>query len=852
MANIFDNLLGSLSSKFRSFSSSAKEVISKSAEERDAITDKVKSLTSSLSTFNNISRGPTTEAVSSIIKKKTESQALIDKKSSLMDATISAPGTPFKSTTPFDKAKSEAQEFFRSGKVDSEIDEMKKEWLMEESKVRWSEANPWLTYEEAVINPDFSDRFAKAEEKWSQLWESDKEALVPSLKTISEQSLIQQSEHKEDWIKDQISFFEDNKKAKNMMSLNDMQTHFPDWFAQKEEEYYQTQEVSAYMGLAIKTFDQDLVGLLGKDKMADMETKSALLGGGDPKTMLTAMSLDIIDFNDIANVGQDVYVKDDKIYYRGFEIDDKYLSDEGKQMAMVTDLVARFTGAMPTYGVISGLIKKGVFTLARAKDVPSIFAGGQKLLQGVDWAAKNAPFLTEITAFNTFEEITEAAIRKGTGQEYTFGNFIAGLAMGAGMAGTLTVLGKSVDTVELKGLVRDMEANVKDSGNIQSLRPVEFQGRSLEGLYLETRHVYYKGLNKPNIRPGVDVSAPIPKQQELDLTEAKEGGKPGDDMNKVSSKQLVSDESFIPKEGQPFEFSYVRNTEKAPQVGTRFGQDVEPAGKYMTVGSTESVKNIPNMETGNMRFDNPLVVDFGGGYGATNNWKNVLSKRFDGKTGAELSNAIQDAGYDGIITISKTGGKNYTSEIVALSPKTVDAGELKTRGLSQSVEAKAVEKSLTTGFDNLPKYMTVSMKDQAEKATKLIKSNYGEAKDIAMGKKAPPEGVFPESLYVAVEKKALADGDVKTLKELATTSRLNEDVTEMGQRIRTLGERDPYSPVAKMKDLINVRETVAKKKRGGQSPVKIKKQIRAEIQQQIVKVKIKKNTWAALIEELTC
>ena len=129
----------------------------------------------------------------------------------------------------------------------------------------------------------------------------------------------------------------------------------------------------------------------------------------------------------------------------------------------------------------------------------------------------------------------------------------------------------------------------------------------------------------------------------------------------------VTSESIIPKEGESFEFSYVRNTDKAPRKGARFGQDIEPAGKYMTVGKLKESR--PNMETGNIRFDNPLVIDFGDGYGKASNWKNVLSEKFEGKTGKELSKAIQDAGYDGIITVSEVGGKRYTSEVIALAVK---------------------------------------------------------------------------------------------------------------------------------------------------------------------------------------
>jgi DNA polymerase III sliding clamp (beta) subunit (PCNA family) len=136
---------------------------------------------------------------------------------------------------------------------------------------------------------------------------------------------------------------------------------------------------------------------------------------------------------------------------------------------------------------------------------------------------------------------------------------------------------------------------------------------------------------------------------------------------------VTTSERIIPETGKPFEFQYVRNRNRAPDMGSRFGQDIEPAGKYMTVGAPESVAGRNDMETGTARFENPLVVPFGAGYGEPSNWKSVLRDRY-GKTGKALSQAIRDDGYDGIVTVDKLSrtGEQYTSEIVdlgMLSPK---------------------------------------------------------------------------------------------------------------------------------------------------------------------------------------
>lgn len=116
--------------------------------------------------------------------------------------------------------------------------------------------------------------------------------------------------------------------------------------------------------------------------------------------------------------------------------------------------------------------------------------------------------------------------------------------------------------------------------------------------------------------------------------------------------------------GKPVSFDYIRNTEKAPQFGSQYGQDIEPAGRYLShkAHSVDMSQMPKTWETGNVSFDNPLVLNFGGNYGDKTNWKNVVSKAFGNKTGKDLSKAIFDAGYDGIVTVDKYGA----SEIVDL------------------------------------------------------------------------------------------------------------------------------------------------------------------------------------------
>lgn len=174
-------------------------------------------------------------------------------------------------------------------------------------------------------------------------------------------------------------------------------------------------------------------------------------------------------------------------------------------------------------------------------------------------------------------------------------------------------------------------------------------------------------------------------------------------------------------------------------------------------------------------------------------------------------------------------------------------GITKARGLSEGVEAKAIENKLSAGFGDLPEYQTVSMADQAQKASDFISKDYDTARSIALGEKAPPKGILPESIFVAVEDKAIKEGDVRMLQDLAN-SKLSASATTMGQRIRTLGERDPTSPVGAIQEVQNARIESLKGKditRETQDTVK-------QIKDSISKVKTTKETWNSFLESITC
>ncbi len=113
----------------------------------------------------------------------------------------------------------------------------------------------------------------------------------------------------------------------------------------------------------------------------------------------------------------------------------------------------------------------------------------------------------------------------------------------------------------------------------------------------------------------------------------------------------------------PFSFEYGHNPQSAPNFGSQYGQDIEPAGKYMVLITPENSVRLPHWTYGKHTFRNPLIISFGGMYAEESNWKKKLQQQ-SGATGAKLSKILAEQGYDGIITLDEN---DEISEMVDIS-----------------------------------------------------------------------------------------------------------------------------------------------------------------------------------------
>jgi hypothetical protein len=172
-------------------------------------------------------------------------------------------------------------------------------------------------------------------------------------------------------------------------------------------------------------------------------------------------------------------------------------------------------------------------------------------------------------------------------------------------------------------------------------------------------------------------------------------------------------------------------------------------------------------------------------------------------------------------------------------------GAVRPRGLSASVQRKAVVNKLSTTLGDVPEYRSISMADQSDQAVALLESDPALARRVALGEAPAPDGLLPESVFVAVENQAIEQGDVATIRDLAT-GRLTSEATTMGQRIRALGERDPESPVAAIKEVITVRMG------GAKAVPRATEETIAAIRAQLAKSSLTREAWAKFVDSLRC
>lgn len=168
--------------------------------------------------------------------------------------------------------------------------------------------------------------------------------------------------------------------------------------------------------------------------------------------------------------------------------------------------------------------------------------------------------------------------------------------------------------------------------------------------------------------------------------------------------------------------------------------------------------------------------------------------------------------------------------------------------IGKSIEVKAVEAKLTQGFDGTAGYDPITIKDQAERATKLINDSPAQARAAIRGEAPLPEGLKGTALITAMEEHIKANPSGDLAYELAN-SPLVSATSHAAQEMRLAAERVPDSITAKYQEIKAARQA-ALEKRGGMK--KAVKQLTDEIQKEIKKTVSKRPDWESFVKDLQC
>lgn len=197
-------------------------------------------------------------------------------------------------------------------------------------------------------------------------------------------------------------------------------------------------------------------------------------------------------------------------------------------------------------------------------------------------------------------------------------------------------------------------------------------------------------------------------------------------------------------------------------------------------------------------------------------------------------------------TPSKTSEESLSKpQGETIEPK-ADKGTSK---IAKSIEQKAIEDKLTTGFKDLAGYEKINVKEQADLATKTV-SNLDDARAMIRGEKPLPEGLRGVSLITAMEAHLKANPDADVAHELANSPLVSE-TSKAAQELRLAAERTPDSATQK---LAEIKQAKLEKAGGEEKVTKTKQDIVKKAQKEMNKINLSKEelSWDRFIKDIAC
>lgn len=228
----------------------------------------------------------------------------------------------------------------------------------------------------------------------------------------------------------------------------------------------------------------------------------------------------------------------------------------------------------------------------------------------------------------------------------------------------------------------------------------------------------------------------------------------------------------------------------------------------------------------------------------------------------QFTSHLKSLGYDGVVV--RRGGDSV--ETVIFEPDKIKTkAQLtdiwnkahsvvqETTGISkvaQSVNAKSIEKNLTGGFKDLAGYEKMNLKDQAQRASEVLK-NIDDTLAMLRGEKQVPNGLNEAMFLKAAEDHAYATKNIDLLQEIAK-SPLTSETSHSAQTLRALAERDPDSATAKIMELKKAREDAMLKKTKQRDANAVVSEAKKEIQKRLKEAQPTRETWSSFIDSIKC
>ncbi len=291
------------------------------------------------------------------------------------------------------------------------------------------------------------------------------------------------------------------------------------------------------------------------------------------------------------------------------------------------------------------------------------------------------------------------------------------------------------------------------------------------------------------------------------------------------------------------------------KLATQIEQQKALVDHLENIGVKDTIKSLQKFEGKRGEFKGELNLNNGKGkFGKSGD--TILREVFNDHDNKFSSEELAQKYYDLKETYSSSKEKLKQLEASQkLAPK-IEAdvesrqnSEVKQSKVGASVEAKSIEKGLTKGFGETAGYDPITIKDQAQRASKVME-DIENARKMVKGDIPMESGLKGEMLIKAMEDYAQKKGDVELLRDIANSPLVSE-TSAHAQAMRILAERNPDSVVAKLQDLKKAKEANAEKK-SGKKLSQAKKDVVKEIKKSMEVTKPKKEDWSSFIKEIQC